>query len=111
MTITAPDSRTTDSPEAPPRATVNGRLCSLDGVPANTTALNWLRDIGLTGAKEGCVAFSQWTRRDELGRKIEVVIGYPLSQTLYGAGSRLIRANPQRCAAASTSSATRLFRR
>jgi xanthine dehydrogenase small subunit len=34
--------------------TVNGRLCSLDGVPANTTALNWLRDIGLTGAKEGC---------------------------------------------------------
>ncbi|MFI5074352.1 MAG: xanthine dehydrogenase small subunit, partial [Actinomycetales bacterium] len=54
MTITAPDSRTTDSPEPPPQATVNGRLCSLDGVPANTTALNWLRDIGLTGAKEGC---------------------------------------------------------
>jgi xanthine dehydrogenase small subunit len=54
MTITAPDSRTTGSPEAPPQVTVNGRLCSLDGVPANTTALNWLRDIGLTGAKEGC---------------------------------------------------------
>ena len=54
MTITAPGSLTTDSPEAPPRATVNGRLCSLDRVPANTTALNWLRDIGLTGAKEGC---------------------------------------------------------
>ncbi|HEU4998456.1 MAG TPA: FAD binding domain-containing protein [Lapillicoccus sp.] len=54
MTITAPDSRTTGSPETPPQVTVNGRLCSLDGVPANTTALNWLRDIGLTGAKEGC---------------------------------------------------------
>jgi xanthine dehydrogenase small subunit len=54
MTITAPDSRTTDSSGSPPQATVNGRLCSLDGVPANTTALNWLRDIGLTGAKEGC---------------------------------------------------------
>jgi len=54
MTITAPDSRTTDSPESPPQVTVNGRHCSLDGVPANTTALNWLRDIGLTGAKEGC---------------------------------------------------------
>ena len=54
MTITAPGTRSTDSPEAPPQATVNGRLCSLDGVPANTTALNWLRDIGLTGAKEGC---------------------------------------------------------
>ena len=54
MTITAPDSRTTGSPETPPQVTVNGRLCSLDGVPANTTALNWLRDLGLTGAKEGC---------------------------------------------------------
>jgi xanthine dehydrogenase small subunit len=54
MTITAPDPRTTDSPESPPQVTVNGRLCSLDGVPANTTALNWLRDLGLTGAKEGC---------------------------------------------------------
>ena len=54
MTITAPGNRSTASPEAPPQATVNGRLCSLDGVPANTTALDWLRDIGLTGAKEGC---------------------------------------------------------
>ena len=54
MTITAPDSRTTDSPESPPQVTVNGRPCSLDGILANTTALNWLRDIGLTGAKEGC---------------------------------------------------------
>ena len=54
MTITAPDPRTTDSPESPPQVTVNGRLCSLDRVQANTTALNWLRDLGLTGAKEGC---------------------------------------------------------
>ncbi len=34
--------------------TVNGRERSLAGVPAHTTALAWLRDIGLTGAKEGC---------------------------------------------------------
>jgi xanthine dehydrogenase small subunit len=54
MTITAPGPRITDAPEAAPQVTVNGRLCSLDGVPANTTALNWLRDLGLTGAKEGC---------------------------------------------------------
>ena len=32
------------------------------------------------------VAFSQWTRRDELRRKIEIVIGYPLSQALYAGG-------------------------
>ncbi len=36
------------------QVTVNGRSCSLDGLAANTTALNWLRDSGLTGAKEGC---------------------------------------------------------
>jgi xanthine dehydrogenase small subunit len=54
MTITAPGSRTAESPDGPAQVTVNGRTCSLDGVPANTTALNWLRDIGLTGAKEGC---------------------------------------------------------
>ena len=27
---------------------------SLDGVPTHTTALDWLRDRGLTGCKEGC---------------------------------------------------------
>jgi xanthine dehydrogenase small subunit len=34
--------------------TVNGQRASLDGVPTHTTALDWLRDIGLTGCKEGC---------------------------------------------------------
>ncbi len=33
---------------------VNGQPCGLDGIAAHTTALAWLRDLGLTGAKEGC---------------------------------------------------------
>ncbi|MFI5706674.1 xanthine dehydrogenase small subunit [Kribbella sp. NPDC051620] len=33
---------------------VNGRDAGLDGVPVHTTVLDWLRDRGLTGAKEGC---------------------------------------------------------
>ncbi|MEV6415869.1 FAD binding domain-containing protein [Kribbella sp. NPDC051718] len=33
---------------------VNGRDARLDGVPVHTTVLDWLRDRGLTGAKEGC---------------------------------------------------------
>ncbi|MEU4392209.1 FAD binding domain-containing protein [Kribbella sp. NPDC023855] len=33
---------------------VNGQDASLDGVPVHTTVLDWLRDRGLTGAKEGC---------------------------------------------------------
>src|SRR5215210_4150422 len=37
-----------------PRITVNGTSRALDGVPAHVTALDWLRDLGLTGAKEGC---------------------------------------------------------
>lgn len=36
------------------RATVNGSTASLGGVTAHTNALDWLRDQGLTGAKEGC---------------------------------------------------------
>ena len=34
--------------------TVNGRRRPLDGVAAHATALDWLRDTGLTGSKEGC---------------------------------------------------------
>ncbi|WP_448809117.1 xanthine dehydrogenase small subunit [Agromyces bauzanensis] len=34
--------------------TVNGEERPLRGVTGHTTALDWLRDIGLTGAKEGC---------------------------------------------------------
>ena len=34
--------------------TLNGRRASLAGVSPHTTALDWLRARGLTGAKEGC---------------------------------------------------------
>ncbi len=34
--------------------TVNGQARSIDGVPTHTTALDFLRDRGLTGCKEGC---------------------------------------------------------
>src|SRR4249919_3330272 len=37
-----------------PGITVNGQSASLEGVPTHTTALDWLRDLGLTGGKEGC---------------------------------------------------------
>ncbi len=37
-----------------PGVTVNGGWRPLDGVTAHTTALDWLRGLGLTGAKEGC---------------------------------------------------------
>src|SRR3954464_201051 len=33
---------------------VNGEPRGLDGVPLHTNALDFLRDCGLTGAKEGC---------------------------------------------------------
>jgi len=33
---------------------VNGKDATLTGVPVHTTVLDWLRDQGLTGAKEGC---------------------------------------------------------
>jgi xanthine dehydrogenase small subunit len=39
---------------AAPSVTVNGRSLPLTGVAPHTTALDWLRGIGLTGAKEGC---------------------------------------------------------
>src|SRR5690349_22276918 len=41
-------------PEAAPAVTVNGAPCALAGLDPSTTALDWLRSIGLTGAKEGC---------------------------------------------------------
>ena len=34
--------------------TVNGKRRPLHGITAHTTALDWLRDDGLTGSKEGC---------------------------------------------------------
>jgi xanthine dehydrogenase small subunit len=43
-------------PDDPPAAaiTVNGVLAPLADVPTHTTALDFLRDSGLTGCKEGC---------------------------------------------------------
>ena len=41
-------------PTSTAHLTVNGRDCGLDGVDPATTALDWLRGRGLTGAKEGC---------------------------------------------------------
>ena len=37
-----------------PLITVNGRERPLAGTPAHTNLLDFLRDVGLTGAKEGC---------------------------------------------------------
>ena len=37
-----------------PAVTVNGRSVPLDGAGPHTTALDWLRELGLTAAKEGC---------------------------------------------------------
>ena len=33
---------------------INGEAASIDGLPVQTTLLDFLRDRGLTGAKEGC---------------------------------------------------------
>lgn len=38
----------------PPELTVNGAVLTLAGTEPSTTALDWLRSAGLTGAKEGC---------------------------------------------------------
>ncbi len=37
-----------------PTVTVNGEQRAVAGVEPHVTALDWLRDQGLTGAKEGC---------------------------------------------------------
>ncbi|MFI5691831.1 xanthine dehydrogenase small subunit [Kribbella sp. NPDC051586] len=37
-----------------PAVTVNGEVTALGDIPVHTTVLDWLRDRGLTGAKEGC---------------------------------------------------------
>ena len=50
MTSPAP----TPTASTTPAATVNGDARPLSGVDPATTALDWLRGHGLTGAKEGC---------------------------------------------------------
>jgi xanthine dehydrogenase small subunit len=42
------------APTSPPGATVNGQDRPFGAMPPHTTALDWLRDLGLTGSKEGC---------------------------------------------------------
>jgi xanthine dehydrogenase small subunit len=42
------------TPHSSAATSVNGRTETLTGVPAHITALDWLRDLGLTGCKEGC---------------------------------------------------------
>ncbi|MDN5760981.1 MAG: FAD binding domain-containing protein [Microlunatus sp.] len=37
-----------------PEATVNGHSIAFGDLPPHTTALDWIRDLGFTGAKEGC---------------------------------------------------------
>jgi xanthine dehydrogenase small subunit len=37
-----------------PMVVVNGESIALAGIPPHTSALDWLRDQGLTGCKEGC---------------------------------------------------------
>ncbi|TDO50610.1 xanthine dehydrogenase small subunit [Kribbella sp. VKM Ac-2527] len=47
MSTTIPDRRVS-------AVKVNGKDLAFDGVAVHTTLLDWLRDRGLTGAKEGC---------------------------------------------------------
>jgi xanthine dehydrogenase small subunit len=42
------------SANSTPQVTVNGRAYPLGGIPTHTTALDFIRDRGLIGAKEGC---------------------------------------------------------
>ena len=42
------------APVSTPQATVNRQPATLGGIPPHTSALDWLRGQGLTGAKEGC---------------------------------------------------------
>ena len=37
-----------------PYATVNGRTVAFGNLPTHTSALDWIRDLGFPGAKEGC---------------------------------------------------------
>ena len=40
--------------DSSPRVIINGQACALSGTAAHTTALDFIRDRGLIGAKEGC---------------------------------------------------------
>ena len=44
---------TKGEPMTTPEATVNGRTVAFGELPPHTTALDWIRNLGFTGAKEG----------------------------------------------------------
>ena len=50
----SPDAIPGSVPADPPRVTVNGTSHALTGVPVHTSALDFVRGVGLIGAKEGC---------------------------------------------------------
>jgi xanthine dehydrogenase small subunit len=54
MTPSRTPSTTPDTTTTRPTVTVNGRERAVAGIEPHVTALDWLRDQGLTGAKEGC---------------------------------------------------------
>lgn len=54
MTTTSSAPVGTSTSAGPPCLTVNGTTVPLGGATPHTTVLDWLRDRGLTGTKEGC---------------------------------------------------------
>ena len=56
MTITSPTAPVPagEGGIAAPGLTLNGAPVPLDEITPHTTLLDWLRDRGLTGSKEGC---------------------------------------------------------
>ena len=52
-------------PTTGPTMTVNGQQRPVTGVAPHVTALDWLRDQGLTGAKEGCAEGEEGERSKE----------------------------------------------
>ena len=88
----------TTGPTTGPTVTVNGQQRPVTGVAPHVTALDWLRDQGLTGAKEGCAegecgACSVLVARPD-GRRSAGRFGrHPLdrAERLPGAGARARR--------------------
>ena len=74
----------TTGPTTGPTVTVNGEQRPVTGVAPHVTALDWLRDQGLTGAKEGCA-------EGECGA-CSVLVARP--ETLRTALCRTVRAPP-----------------
>ena len=54
MAADGPSDWTAGEPMITPGATVNSRTVTFGDLPPHTSALDWIRDLGFTGAKEGC---------------------------------------------------------